>query len=428
MRRVPNNINRGFLNNLAWFITSLLLAFFIWVLAVTQANPIAERTFRNIPIRLEMDEGLTVVNSPTLIARVNVFAPASVLDALTSDDIIVRADLRGLPTGVEHVVPLTTEVARRAITDTQPTQITVVLEPIVSRQIPVNIHIIGEPPADLRREDPIPEIAQVRVSGAQSRVEQVVAAVGEINLTDVRTSIDEIITLVPVNSEGQQVQDVTLEPQSVNVSVEIVRRDDIREFPVRPNFLFETLPDGYVITSMNYTPETVFVGGNPQILESLQDTLLTEPIDLTGRTESFELSVPIQLPEQGLILFDNQTVTISVEISALTSVKQFDAIPVEVIGVDENVEVRLAPEAVSVIITAPQAQLDALSASDVRVAIDLNGLEAGNYSVEPEATVLQAQVTVDNITVLPANIGVEIILPQTPTPEVTAPPSEASMP
>ncbi len=59
----------------------------------------------------------------------------------------------------------------------------------------------------------------------------------------------------------------------------------------------------------------------------------------------------------------------------------------------------------------------------MRVVVDLAGVEPGTYELSPTVSIGQGQVSVDNVTVLPANLSVQIQAPPEATPEVTATPT-----
>ena len=93
------NINRRFIfDNFVWFIGSMILAFLIWMIATLQSDPIQQQRYRErIPVHMNADAGL-LVTYPAVASRqasVVIRAPSSVLDLLTSDEIVVSADLTG---------------------------------------------------------------------------------------------------------------------------------------------------------------------------------------------------------------------------------------------------------------------------------------------------------------------------------------------
>lgn len=401
---------RALMTNLMWFAGSIALAFFVWVIATLDSDPILERSFARIPIRVEHDPGLLVTEQRTLTAMVRVRAPQSTLDQLEMDDIQVTADLRDMGPG-EHVVNLQATVSRRASLDTTPRRITVKLETAQEKLIPVEVVISETLPRGYEIEggSPILSASQVLVSGPQSQVEQVAAAQVVLNLSQRRNPFSDELRLLPVDVDGETVENVTIEPATLQVTVPVQTRSDIRQVTVTPNILADTLSAGYALSSIEYEPQVMLISGPPDALESAPGTLFTEPIDLTGRTADFELTTTVVLPNESLFVIGGQSVSISMGITPLLASRQFDRISVEIIGLGDGLETTISPQEVTVLMTGPQILLDTLEADDVRAVLDLNGLSAGNYQLPPDVLLNADQSTLTNLSVLPTELDVVIV-------------------
>jgi YbbR domain-containing protein len=422
MQKAPPKADHPIRDNLVWFGGSLLLAFVVWMIATFQSDPVREQRFpERIAVRMTPDPGLLITSPPPAnrFASVVIRAPESVLALLTSDEIEVWADLHDLGPG-EHIVDLHYEISRQRATviDFSPSRIRVTLEEAAQRQVPLRALIVGEPPAGYVREEPVFDIAlnQVLVSGAASLVNKVVAAQVELDLRRQRNPLEVDARLSPVDAEGKVVADVTLDPSVVRVTVSIRRRDDVREISVQPN-LRGNLPEGYVLNAISYEPQTLLISGTPSQLAALPDTLSTEPIDLKDHSDSFSVDVPVVLPDTNLLLLSGPNITVSIEISPVMSSKQFDDIPIEVLGIREDTLVRITPNQVSIFITGPQAQISSLTEQDIRAVLDLNGLGPGNYALRPMVSINQKQLPAESVSILPAEVDVEIT--SAPPPEAT---------
>jgi YbbR domain-containing protein len=396
-------------SNLIWFLGALVLAFLVWVWANLQSNPILQEPFGDpIPIEMTPDEGMMITSVSARNATVVVRSQKSVMDLLKVDEINVWADLSGLGPGT-HTVELRPEIARQArIVDISPSQVRVTLEERAQRQVPLHAVITHDPPLGFTYSAPEfsgVTLNQVLVSGPASKVDQVAAVNVEIDLTQQRNPYEGDLKAVAVTAEGTVVSDVTLEPGTVHVAVSISRRDDVQEVRIRPNLIGE-VPDGYVLSAVTIDPQAALVSGTPDALAVLPDLLDTNPIDLNNKTASFEQTVSVPLDDTSLVLLTAQTVTVSVEINAQTTSRQFDGIAIEVAGLGEGLAAKLSPDAVTVLITGPEPELVALRVADIHVTVDLTGLAEGNYQVTPQVAI--AQVTASSVTILPAEVDIEI--------------------
>jgi len=198
--------------------------------------------------------------------------------------------------------------------------------------------------------------------------------------------------------------------KTVTIVVNITRRDDVRQIAVRPNVRVDTLPAGYTLASVSPNPRSLFVGGPLAQLTNIADTLFTVPISLEDRQADFELSVPVQLPSDDLFVMDGEnSITVTIEILPIVATRQIDNIAVNVIGLDENFDVVIVPQNVSAYVNGPVSLVDVLTSDDIQVVVDLNSLEPGVYDLPPVVGISQSELTEANVSLLPAELNVEII-------------------
>jgi YbbR domain-containing protein len=412
---MPARFQELVFNNLLWFIASLLVAVLVWFVATIEANPIEERVFTRVPIIITPDDGMIVTNVSSETARVIVRAQSSTLQLLQNDDIVVRVNLSGLDAG-EYTLPLIVEIARSASTDSQPAQITVTLERVVSQQKEVRIDAI--PPAVNYQYSLERDQYQAEVSGAPERVESVAYVYGVIDLSGDSEDVQRSISLIAVDANGDEVTGVSIEPRQVNVTARVSLRDDIAAVTIIPRIQYGTLPENFTFSGVDYSPRTVFISSdNPRDLELLGDTVLTEPISLEGRTSDFEVTVPLDLPRGNYIVRDDEnniidgTVTVDISIREESIQVPFDTVPVVVTGQNPETSVRINPESLSIVLDGPVTALQDLRLQDLQAVIDVTGLAVGTYELEPVILIRQGQITLarENITLLPPRIAVTII-------------------
>lgn len=401
--------NRVVIDNLMWFAGSMLLAFLVWVIATLQSDPVRERVFNVIPIQIEPDRGLVITEQSRDSVAVVVRAPQSTLDQLNVDDIQVLASLAGLGEG-SHRINLEPHISRRASADTSPRQISVTLEEAREQYVPIVADLVAQPPQGYEiADDGISfNVNQTLIGGPVSKVVQVTAARAVLNLSSERAPVENDYRLVPVDVSGELVEGLTLDPATVRATIPIQPRSDVREVRVTPNILADTLPEGYALTEITYAPEIILVGSTPDRLANVPGTFFTAPIDLSGRTMDFEQDVAVQLPDNNLLLIGNQTIRVSVGITPLVASRQFDRVPVDMIGLSSGLDAVITPSEVTILIIGPQRMVETLAQEELQVVIDLNGLGEGSYQLEPQITFTQGQMTDASLSVLPSLLDVVI--------------------
>ena len=128
-----------------------------------------------------------------------------------------------------------------------------------------------------------------------------------VSLEGQRSAFESDVRPVPVDADGNTVTGVTLDPQSVHVTIPVEARSDVREVRVQPNIVGE-LAEGYVLTpAFDYNPKTVVVKGPAAVLANLPGTFFTAPISLSDKTSSFEVTVPVELPDSRLTVVTGRT-------------------------------------------------------------------------------------------------------------------------
>jgi YbbR domain-containing protein len=186
--------------------------------------------------------------------------------------------------------------------------------------------------------------------------------------------------------------------------------------------------NGYRLTNISPFPPNVFVfSTNPSLVDNLPGFVETNPIDLTGVKDDLEIRLPLNLPK-GVELVGDQSVLVQVGVAAIEGSITLSDLPIEVIGLPENLVARISPEVVDVIISGPLPLLDNLAERDVRVILDLSSVTEGTYQFAPRVEISIDELQVE--TILPSSIEVvvEVRPPMTATPVRTPGPQSSPTP
>src|SRR5512142_1680928 len=168
----------SFWRNVRTFLWALLLALAVWLAAVTAADPDQVRAYPN-PVNVEVigqDPGLVVDGSLPKQVELTLRAPQSVWDQLTARPDAVRAilDLSGLSAGV-HTINLQIQVGVRPvrIVSATPSSVVVTMEPLVTRTLPLQATVQGQPAIGYQPGELTVDPKQVLLAGPQSVVARV---------------------------------------------------------------------------------------------------------------------------------------------------------------------------------------------------------------------------------------------------------------
>jgi YbbR domain-containing protein len=392
-------------------ILALVLAFVIWIIAVQVNDPIEGRTLEVAVEIVGKPADATIVNRPPESVLITFQGPVSALEQLSPGDFSATIDLTSVPYG-ESVAPIRVAGGNKLIEllSVFPESAQLKLEHIVTHDILVLLQIRGEVARGHRVGETRVEPETVQVTGPADRVERLSEGRVIVFVDNEREDLSELRLPTFYDTQGDvaSVVGLTLNPSEVEVIVPIQELAGFAEKPVTVNWVGEPAT-GFRLLDVKVEPSSVQVTGAPGILEGLR--VQTEPIDITGLTETTVQQVALDLPEGvGLVEIQPLIVTVEIEPILTSSVVQK---PVEIRALGENLKAELDPEEVRVFLFGPIPTLDSLSDDDVRVTVDLLNLITGTHVVEPFVSVSADGVEVRSTQ--PAQITVIISATMTET-------------
>lgn len=414
---------RLFAKNLRTFFLALALGVSVWLSAVSAADPNEVRTYpRPIPLEvIGQDPSLVLTTDIPSSMEVTLRAPRSVWESLTARDDAIRAtlDLSGLSAG-EHTRQIQLTISERPyqLVRMNPTTVTVNLESLINQNFPLVVSLSGQPAAGYQSGDTTRDVTEVTVSGPESLVRQVARARAFINLDGVRESIDEVLPIEVVDKDNNLIQGLTINPETVRVDIPISQQGGFRDMAVKVVVQGQQAP-GYRIENISVFPPVITVfSEDPEVVNTLTGVVETLPLDLQDRNEDISTRLSLDLPDN-VTLVGPQTVQVQVSISPIQTSVTLPNLPIDVIGVSEGLSAEVFPQGVDVILSGPVPVLEAISAQDITVSVDANGLDIGVYQLTPNVDLFVENVSVQSI--LPGTVEVVVALPSTPTPTAFPP-------
>ncbi len=401
------------------FITALVLSITVWIIAVTANDPAENRPYpRTVPVEIVGQDPNLVLTSD-LPGNVSVIlnTPQSVWESIVSAPTPIRAvaDLSGLEAG-NHMVDLQIQVNVRPVkvVSYSPRAVSIKLENLSSKSIPLDLIVIGDPAVGYQAEEPVLSVEQITVTGPISQVERVNKVQATLEINQGYEDISRVLGIVALDQNDNVVENVTLTPDRVEVFQEISQRYGYRNVIVSVNIEGQ-VADGYRLTNISVVPLAITVySTNPQIVNDLPGYVQTMPLNLEGLKDDIDVSLSLDLPDGVLVVGDQRTVLVRVSIAAVQSSMPIANVPIQVIGLPENLSAVLAPEMVTLLISGPLPILDRINTDDIQVVLDLTDYEIGAYQLEPVVELPSDEIMVDSIQ--PEIIDIEIIRAPTPTP------------
>jgi len=399
------------------FLLALILSITVWISAVINADPTEERVYpRSISIDfVGKDPGLILLESSANQVSLTLSAPNSIWDRLTREASSVRAlvDLSDLGPG-EHEVEIQIQIAIspvRIISYTPPS-ITILLDSISTRTFPVQMIIKGEPALGYQAAPAILSQNLVSVSGPSTRLDQVEEVRVTLDITGISETIERDVTLQALDGNGRAVNELTVTPENIKITQNITQRGGYRNVIVKV-ITTGQIASGYRVTNISvYPPAVTVFSDDPVLVEQIPGYIETIPIDLAGIKDDLDLRVLLNLPP-GILLVEEQDVEVQVGVAAIEGSITLENMALNAIGLAKGYDYEFSPATVDLILSGPLPILDKLTTSDIRILVDLQGLEEGVYQRIPQVVIAQEDIRVQSM--LPGSLEVKITILPTPT-------------
>jgi YbbR domain-containing protein len=308
---VPGFITRNFRLKLGCTV----LAVIFWAGVVYAGNPPETRTVTvSVPQgRSAIPAKFTLVQ-PVQQLAVRVGGNRSSLDAFNASSLVVNVAWQSVKAaGVQQVpIAITNNDPNVDLID-PPTSISADLDTLTSAMTTVNIDVTNPPPQGytIASESATPASVvlvgpQHELTGAQARV--------TVDLQNQKTNLVVQQALVLVyDSHGVQLNDVGVNPSTVNVAITVKENLTTRASAVVPRTTGNPAP-GHYLAGLSASPASVVLSGSQDLLNAL-DSISTSTISLNGLTGSVTLTVSLTPPAG--VTASPSTVTVTILINTL---------------------------------------------------------------------------------------------------------------
>ena len=415
-------------NNLSLKVASVLIAVLLWFWVTNLDDPVKTQTFNDVPITITNGSylesmGLTCILSETDKVKVSIEGNRSTVDRISASDIVVTADLTQIasldstPVMVPIIATCTKNINLSADSiTTYPSSIPLDLQNLMSESFVVTPSTDGTKPA---KEYEVGKMEaamdQITITGPESlvkKIDKVVAKVNVSNMTESSTLTGNIVVIdknQEALKEGQlaylKMKDIQ-DNSSIQVDVELWRL--VTGVMIKAGTT-GTPKAGYQVGDVTAVPSEISVVGSDSALALLafQNNTITIPaseIDVSGKSEDFVTKIDISqfLPTNIRLATDvSENVLVTTKILPDGS-KAFE-VPISNItqnNLGKDLIVSYAMDSIEVRLKGKESLLSELKAEDIMATIDLNGLTAGEHTVEvklelPSGIRLVSNATVD---------------------------------
>ncbi len=338
-------------------VFSLLLSFMLWFYVVGNRNEEIAKTFE-VPIGFLNPPAELSLFPSVRTAVITLNGERRAINTLDPSQLVTEVDLRGLGEG-RHTLPIRFKVpSRMSVAQITPKDLEIELARIIEKDLMVRVL----PPEDMQ-SGYIMDGAEVspKTVKARGRKDQL-SSIYEIS---VRPTIEELFSggswRIPLRApDGVELE---FSPADVTVSATYYQGMPRKELPVEVRTR-GILPPSLRLISATVVPESLPVEGREEAFNQVLK-LYTEPINLARLTKSTTVQTKIAELPAGLSLLSNPVVSVSIELKRLSDTKEFEQVPIEIRGDDQEAGWLIEPSTVTVTIEGALSAIQNLTLKDL---------------------------------------------------------------
>ena len=330
-------------------------------------------------------EGL---NQPANVVLLSDLGVVRRISYFTSDDVGVLLDASSFRATVDlaNVDPRAGPVSlavkvdaidpRVSVLDWEPKRITVQLDQVVSKTVPVVVDR-GLVPPGLDVRPAVLSQPDVTVRGPESIVRRIVEADARVRIDPSGLDVNQEVELVPVDAAGLALSPVDVEPAAVRVRIAVFTNRQTRSLPVNP-IVTGTPAAGWEVAAVAVNPLVVTVEGDADELQPLV-ALDTLAVSVAGASGTLDASVGFDLPD-GVLPLGADSATVSVTLRVIAGTRTLEA-GMALVGARSDRTYDSAVDRVLVTLGGPIVDLDRIDAAALVATIDVTGLAPGTYDL-----------------------------------------------
>ena len=384
-------------NKLVSVAISFLIAFGLWMYVITEVSPNSERTYLDVPVKMEgetllRERNLIITGMSSTNVDLTLSGNRTDLNELNSANITLKADMTKIydpgvhKIGYDIVYP--GNVASNAFNriSQYPDSITVTVERLIrNKEIPVNIVYQGKAAEGyvVRRGDVMLDNTHILVTGPQSVVDQITQAVITVDLEGQTESISQDYRFTLCNSQGEGV-----DSELITVNTEEVHMDLTIHWKKQVDLTVTVIPGGGATeedVELTLSMESIQLSGSDIALEQVGDTINLGTINLADYETATELTFTIPTYE-GVTNDSGETEVIAKLVFRGLMSKEMVITDFLIVGVPEGYEGKVITEKLTIKVRGRSELVNNLTARDISAQVDFTGEEPGDATIRVTIT------------------------------------------
>jgi|GEM_PF-526210 len=373
--------------NLGYKVISLVVAilFWLWVTSQGESQTIQGNETLTLSLVAKNVPANTMIMTklPSVKVKTEGYNPS-----VNVNELYAYVDLSYSEPGEHDFEVKVVPIPNVTVVEISPKVVTLQLDTVQERQLPVTVEVSGTPAEGKKAGDPIVKPSVVNVRGPSSLLSEVDKVLVEINVAGISETLQVSRPLLFRDKHGlaifgpdPSVETITASPSGVDIVVPIVDKElESKMVPIKAT-TSGTPAEGKAVRSIQVIPKGVQIYGEPEELAKFS-ALQLGAVNITGlsATKTFEISSDkVSLPE-GLSYGSRTTFSVIVEIGNAVQEKTLYDIPIEVRNLSGDLLLDKPFSNVSVTVKGYPEGLETLTKEQISLWIDLSGKNAGEHT------------------------------------------------
>jgi len=376
-------------SNLSLKIMALIFAVILWSYVLYATNPVRERVLQDITVRYLHAEDLKAKNLAIVGGLSDVLGSVDIRVKVNQRDLSLfsaqgaqaNVDLSEIKGTGKYALKVKATLAYGQVLDVSPSEVTLTVDRLITKQVPVTVKTVGDVPAGYYAGPPEISPNFVNITGAQADVEKVVSALCSIDLNGLTTGYSKSVdvSLLDKNDNAVPSNLFSGDFPSVMVKLNVLSIKTVAVDAQGSIIGRDSVAPGYEITGITCNPATVRIIGEKSAIDAVASIPLM-PYSVSGL--SSDVVVPLDYsPPEGVTVLADEKAEVTINIREIMKKRSFTDIPVRYKNLSAGLTVSLDISAVDVTVTAGESRLSKISKTDIVPYIDLDGLAAGTYTL-----------------------------------------------
>lgn len=391
------------MKNKFWMLlVSVVIAFALWLYVITVVSPGSKETYYNVPVVLQgeavlEDRGLIITDGKNATITLELGGNRTDLIELNSSNITVIADLSKIYESgdlqLAYDISYPGNIASNAIEELSrsPGTISLTVEQLVSKEIPVYINWSGNVPSGYRADkaEAVLDHGTVTVEGPASVIAQITKAVMDVDIEGRTESFSESAryTLVDENGNGVDAQLVRTNVAQVTVTMMIQQTKEVPLTIAITDGGGATAETTSITMKKKDTDElitSIMVAGSASALEQL-DEIVVASIDLANYMRDTEVTYQLKLPAGVDNLSNLSEIVVEIKFPDLqTTTFKVNSFQLE--NIPEGMDAQMVTQELTIRVRGPKELVDNMTSDSFVVSLDLTGEGLGTFTKQATVT------------------------------------------